>query len=158
MKIISKLLSLSSHPFKGLYPKLDVTIVNPDTGVTIVNKAAYFVIRDSAKLAKMHIPLFIYKDLGDNPLKVFIDANIVTKTDITELCSNVDEYSRSFYDQLVSDARLMIPNTEESIGSSDLIESTEEDIYGSYGSDEVSSVETSIVDDKSLLIKAFGLE
>ena len=51
----------------GLYPQAVKAAEKPDTGVKILNKAAYFVIRDCAKTTVQYLPLLCYGSFKNIP-------------------------------------------------------------------------------------------
>ena len=65
MSFENKILAVSSLKQRRLMRPAAVAADQPDTGVTIENRSAYFVIRDCAMITRDYLALFIYGQLPD---------------------------------------------------------------------------------------------
>jgi len=63
MSFENKMLGSSKLKQRLLKRPAEIAADNPETGVIIENKSAYFVIRDCAMLASNYLPIFIYGNL-----------------------------------------------------------------------------------------------
>lgn len=161
MKLIEELFRISNESIKGLYPKLDTAILDPATGVTIVNQSAYYVIRDSAKLAKEFLPLSLYLSLDGDRLNTFSGGANLTKTNCIDFISaRLDANNRPLYEVLFGDIREKY--ALDSVTTTVAIEAPADDVYGAYGDSSDTTVATSYdmaneADIKALFYKAFSL-
>ena len=107
----------------------------PDTGVDINNKAAYFVIRDCAKMTREYLPLHVWL-LYDDPL-VQLKGKFARK-DVEDFLtsSNKNEHARALKKVIVSDIKDKYEVTStpqpQSTTKSVSIEAGDDDIYGYY--------------------------
>ena len=69
MSLEKKILGVSNLKQRLLMRPAAVAADNPETGVTIENKSAYFVIRDCATVTRDYLTLFIYGQLH-NPFEL----------------------------------------------------------------------------------------
>ena len=63
MPFEAKILSGSKNKQAKLLRAASVAAKSPDTGVKILKKSAYYVIRDCAKVTELYLPHFIYSQL-----------------------------------------------------------------------------------------------
>ena len=139
---------------------------DPDTGIKIVKKAAYFVIRDCANIAQQYLPHYIYTQY-DNPFKDLQDA--FTSDQVADLINRAERnlVTRQLLDIILTDIRDAFPSStpvkkeEEKFDVTDL---NDDDIYGDYDmydNDEDEELETVLedheIDEHALIIKAFKI-
>ncbi len=145
MNFENKILSLSKlHESKLLHPS-SVAMRKPDTGVKILKKSAYYVIRDCAKVANKYVPLLIYGNIA-KPLDTL--KGQFSKSDIIDFVSRskkdlhtkqllnlifVDIYNRD-----TGKIQQSIKKEEEIVF--DFSDESEDDIYGDYEYSDDSSV------------------
>ena len=122
----SKQAKLSKHAAKAAK--------DPDTGIKIVKKAAYFVIRDCATIAQNYLPHYIYSEY-DNPFK---DLSGAFKSDqVADFINRAERnlVTKQLLDIILNDIRETFPSSkpvkkvEEKFDVTDL---NEDDIYGDY--------------------------
>ncbi len=73
---------------KHLYPAAKKASDAPDTGVTILKKSAYFVIKDCADVTQKYVPHLVYSSMG-NPLSDL--KGVFTKSDIMKFVGRSSE-------------------------------------------------------------------
>lgn len=116
---------------------------NPETGVTILNPAAFHVIRDCAKLTTKYLPHYVF-GLYANPFEVlkgkFEYADVV-------------EFVKAALSDMVLN-QLLVLITEKIKKSSSTLGGTDSDPYGDYESyNVVDKEQTAVV----LICQAFGV-
>lgn len=84
-----KILSVSKLKQAKLLRPAEIANEKPDSGVTINNKSAYFVIRDCASITKKYLVLLCYGELK-NPIELL--QGKFTKADIHDFCKRAYEY------------------------------------------------------------------
>lgn len=128
----------------------------PDSGITIQNKAAYFVIRDCAILARDYLPLHIYS-ITANPLTFF--KGKFSKVLIEEFVTRAMENTNAFnlLKLIISDINYSKPRDVVNDPSDIKYNlSTDSNIYGDYGLEETPKPQSGLIDikDKQAIIKA----
>ena len=78
MAFEAKILTGSKNKQAKLLRAASVAAKSPDTGVKILKKSAYYVIRDCAKITEFYLPHFIYSQLK-NPIQML--EGVFTKAD-----------------------------------------------------------------------------
>lgn len=142
MSFESKIISNSKIKQNKLLRAATIASEKPDTGVTIKNKSAYFVIRDCADVTQKYLALLCYGSYTD-PLKQL--AGKFTKIEIIDfvararaaenahvrqlLCAVFADINR---DQLLPTAQVKAAAEQEVIVVTDLNEDDLDDIYGDY--------------------------
>ena len=81
MAFEAKLLTESKNKQAKLLRAAKKAAKEPDTGVKILKKGAYYVIRDCAKVTELYLPHFIYSQLK-NPIQML--EGVFTKADCTD--------------------------------------------------------------------------
>jgi len=116
---------------------------NPETGVTILNPAAFHVIRDCAKLTTKYLPHYVF-GLYANPFEV-----LKGKFEY----SDVVEFVKAALSDMVLN-QLLVLITEKIKKSSSTLGGTDADPYGDYESyNVVDKEQTAVV----LICQAFGV-
>lgn len=129
------ILDNSSEQIAKLYNPAAKASDAPDTGVEIKNKAAYFVIRDCAKVTREYLPLHVWL-LYSDPL-IQLKGKFARK-DVEDFLarSNKEEYARALKKVIVSDIKEKydVNHVQQSqvSGQSVSIEADDDDIYGYY--------------------------
>ena len=129
------ILDNSSEQIAKLYKPAAKANDAPDTGVEIKNKAAYFVIRDCAKMTREYLPLHVWL-LYDDPL-VQLKGKFARK-DVEDFLtrSNKDEHAKALKKVIVSDikGKYEVASVQQSQSSSQPVSITvsDDDIYGYY--------------------------
>lgn len=114
----------SKEKISGLWPQTKVAMSKPDTGVTIKNKSAYFVIRDSAMIAFKYLPLHCYLMMA-NPVETL--SGKITKKMIKEFVAKINEPETKALIRLI-----LIDDDVESTPEM-ILEPSDENPYGDYG-------------------------
>lgn len=152
MSVESKIIELSKEPIAKLAPRAVKATKSPDHGITIINKGAYYVIRDCAKITTMYLPILLYGSIKD-PVKTL--SGIFTKTEIEKLVSNGDTNVTSrqlaklmFIDSIKSNPPNKYKNPTK---FEEPLENV--DVYGDYDSDIISeeSYKDKEVDDSDIV-------
>lgn len=84
MNFENKILSLSKIKESKLLRPSEIAMRNPETGVKILKKSAYFVIRDCATITNKYVPLMVYGNIVD-PLNAL--KGQFSKSDIIDFVS-----------------------------------------------------------------------
>jgi len=144
MKFIDIILQNSQAKEAKLIGPATKASTNPETGVTILNPAAYHVIKDSATLAIKYVPHYVF-GLYANPFEV-----LKGKFEYQDIV----EFVKSAHADMVLN-QLLILIVEKVKKSSSSISGSDGDPYGDYESYSYSdsSEATSI----ALICKAFGV-
>jgi hypothetical protein len=155
MALEQKIIDRSKEPIASLAPRAKKASENPENGIKILNKGAFFVIRDCAKIADKYIPLMLYGML-ENPI-VSLQGTI-TKKEITTFVIQDDVESKQLKRLMILDAIDLI-GLDESKDIEEPEASEVDDVYGDYGSETVYEEEKEFdYDDKedviSLLVRA----
>lgn len=134
MSVESKIIEISSEHIKALVPRAAKAMKTPDTGVKILNKGAYFVIRDCATIATKYLPIFLYGKLK-NPVTVLKGG--FTKKEISALVKRGDKEteSKQLTNLMVMDAMNIQPpaKEQEKVEVEIPADPPLDDVYGDYG-------------------------
>ena len=137
----------------------------PDTGVKILKKGAYYVIRDCAKVTELYLPHLIYSQIK-NPISML--EGVFTKADCTDFLARAkkDTVVNQLLNLIILDIKKQ--NILESAGTKapelldpSIFEEDGEDIYGDYDSEGITvEAESEIIvevekDTLQLLLDAF---
>jgi hypothetical protein len=156
MKFIEILLNNSTVKEAKLYTAAKKASINPESGVTILNKSAFHVIKDSATLAVRYLPHFIFGQYED-PFKAL--KGKFTKNDIVEFVNstNSDFSNRQLLVLILS--KIDKSDKDDVVVSSNVsYDVMASDPYGDYGSNvDVTPIETSGKDNIQILCEAFGI-
>lgn len=144
------ILDNNSEQIAKLYKPAKKAHEAPDTGVEILKKAAYFVIRDCAKLATEYLPLHVWM-LYDDPLSQL--KGKFTRADVEDFLkrSKDNTHATVLKKVIVSDIKDKYDVVQAPVQESQAvaIEIEEDDIYGSYdGYGEEEEVETPAINDQ----------
>lgn len=143
MKFIDIILQNSQAKEAKLVGPATKASTNPETGVTILNPAAFHVIRDCAKLTTKYLPHYVF-GLYANPFEVLkgkIEYN------------DVVEFVKAALSDMVLN-QLLVLITEKIKKSSSTLGGTDSDPYGDYESyNVVDKEQTAVV----LICQAFGV-
>lgn len=159
MKFIEILLNNSTVKEAKLYTAAKKASQKPDTGVTIINKSAYHVIKDSATIAYKYLPHFVFGQYQD-PFQAL--KGKFQKEDIQEFLTAAN--SDFVYHQLLSLILDKIGKSPEPQENKPVINDImPDDPYGEYGSANYEETGQQISDSKNLstldlLCEAFGVK
>ena len=133
MSVESKIIENSNDKLTALAPRAAKAVKNPDTGVEIKVKGAYYVIRDCAQMTVAYLPVFLYGNFED-PIKSL--SGKFTKKEfesfVSRSTSNVA--IKQLCNIMLLDARDKPHIIEQ---KEPVYNETEDDVYGDYGSDNV---------------------
>ena len=143
MNFEQRLIENSQLKQRKLMRPAKIASERPDTGVTIQNKSAYFVIRDCADVTQKYLPLLCYGGF-DDPLKQL--KGVFKKTDIMDFVTRardeLNKHTRQLLCAIVADINKCecAPRPVEPTETANLvdvtdfaaIEESEDDIYGDY--------------------------
>ena len=120
------ILKESKMKIAALYPQAVIAAKNPETGVKILNKSAYFVIRDCAQTTVQYLPVLCYgsfKNLPNDLNQKFTKKQIVDFVKKTE----TNAVSKQLLKIILDDADITIEDdTIIDFGSED------DNPYGNY--------------------------
>ena len=132
---------------KHLYPPAKKASDAPDTGVTILKKSAYFVIKDCADVTQKYLPHLVYSSMG-NPLSELKD--VFTKSDIMKFVGRSSEqpWTKQLLNIILTDigtVQYRVVTGEATDGDVDLgappvfdyadIGDSDVDVYGDYNNE-----------------------
>ncbi len=159
MKFIEILLNNSTVKEAKLYSAAKKANVKPDTGVNIINQAAYHVIKDCAGITYRYLPIYIWGQYQD-PFQAL--KGKFTKKDIQEFLtvSNSDFVYHQLLSLILDKIGKDIEPKEQTPKIANYTSS--DDPYGDYGSsssDEIVQTTTQIVESTlDLLCEAFDVK
>ena len=106
---------------------------NPDTGIEVLKKGAYFVIRDCAKVARMCLPIYIW-ELYDDPITSL--KGKFTKVDVEDFLKRAvsEPEATALRKVILNDIKAKHQITEPALAQPRSIsfEESDDDIYGYY--------------------------
>ena len=106
---------------------------NPDTGIEVLKKGAYFVIRDCAKVARMCLPIYIW-ELYDDPITSL--KGKFTKVDVEDFLKRAvsEPEATALRKVILNDIKAKHQITEPAPAQPRSIsfEESDDDIYGYY--------------------------
>jgi len=143
MKFIDIILQNSQAKEAKLIGPASKASTNPETGVTIVNPAAYHVIKDCAKMTIKYVPHYVF-GLYANPFELL--KGKFQYNDVVEFVKAA--FSDMVLNQLLVLILEKIKKSSSSLGGSD------SDPYGDYESYNYTDKEQSAI---SLICEAFGV-
>ena len=138
MAFEAKILTGSNNKQAKLLRAASVAAKSPDTGVKILKKSAYYVIRDCAKITELYLPHFIYSQLK-NPIQML--EGVFSKADCTDFLGRAkkDLVTNQLLNLIIFDIKkqniLESASTvfkQPNLDTSTFDEGDEEDIYGDY--------------------------
>lgn len=135
MSVEAKIIEYSKDGIKSLAPRAEKAMNTPDHGVKIINKGAFFVIRDCAMIASKYLPLMLYGKM-EKPLKEL--SGVFTRKEIVEL---IQRGKTEIESRQLSIMMLVDAGRENRIFRKHNIENLPKpsnyDIYGEYDSERV---------------------
>jgi len=143
MKFIDILLQNSQAKEAKLFLPASKASTNPDTGVTILNPAAFHVIRDCAKLTTKYLPHYVF-GLYANPFEV-----LKGKFEYND----VVEFVKAALSDMVLN-QLLVLITEKIKKASSTLQASSQDPYGDYDSFNFNDKEQTAI---ALICSAFGV-
>jgi len=139
MAFEAKLLTESKNKQAKLLRAAKKAVKEPDTGVKIIRKSAYYVIRDCAKVTELYLPHYIYSQLK-NPIQML--EGVFTKAECTDFLARAkkDLVTNQLLNLIIIDIKKQ--NLLESAGLAKtpsldpgrFDEVDDDDIYGDYES------------------------
>ncbi len=146
MTFEEKILKNSSIRQKNLLRPAKIATEKPDTGVTILKKGAFYLIKDSADITVKYLPLLCY---GSFSAPISDLKGKFTQAEIIDFVGRAKE--ESFTNQLLNiiltDIGCTQPLTQivddDKTDELDLSFDEDEDVYGDYETEEEISVSTS---------------
>lgn len=126
------IIGLSPTRHRNLLRPAKIAATSPETQVNILNKSAYYVIKDCADLTLKYLPHYTYSQLNDPINKI---KGRVTEADIIDFVSrsSKSETTRQLLQVIVDDIVIDKPDiVEQSITDFTLPEGVD-DVYGDYG-------------------------
>ena len=169
MAFETKLLTESKNKQAKLLRAAKKAAKEPDTGVKILKKGAYYVIRDCAKVTELYLPHYIYSQLK-NPIQML--EGVFTKADCTDFLARAkkDLVTNQLLNLIILDIKKQnilesaTTTTPTSFDPGVFDEEDEDDIYGDYESGGVTAeAEPDVVvevekDTLQLLLDAFKVK
>ena len=169
MAFEAKLLTESKNKQAKLLRAAKKAAKEPDTGVKILKKGAYYVIRDCAKVTELYLPHYIYSQLK-NPIQML--EGVFTKADCTDFLARAkkDLVTNQLLNLIILDIKKQnilesaTTTTPASFDPGIFDEEDEDDIYGDYEAGAVTAeAEPDVVveverDTLQLLLDAFKVK
>tara|TARA_A100000171_G_scaffold30870_1_gene29172 strand:- start:382 stop:903 length:522 start_codon:yes stop_codon:yes gene_type:complete len=143
MTFEEKIISNSEIRQRNLLRPAKIAFDKPDTGVTIVKKGAFYLIKDSADITIKYLPLLCYGSFS-SPITSL--KGKFTQSEIIDFVGRAKE--ESYTDQLLSviltDIGCTQPITQivndDTTDELDLTFTEDEDVYGDYETEEDTSI------------------
>ena len=126
------IINLSDSRFRNLRRPATIASQSPETQVKILNKSAYFVIKDCADLTLKYLPHYIYSTLN-KPIALL--KGKVNESDIIDFVSrsSKSETTRQLLQIIVDDIIVDKPDIQEHVVTDLTIPEGVDDVYGDYG-------------------------
>tara|TARA_B100000700_G_C14999227_1_gene835451 strand:+ start:275 stop:799 length:525 start_codon:yes stop_codon:yes gene_type:complete len=131
-----KIIGITNTRYRNLQRPARIAAQNPSTCVKILNKSAYYVIKDCADITLKYIPHFIYSGIKDPITKL---KGNVTEGDIVEFVnrSQKEDHTQQLLRLILDDiSRRNVPVPVARANSEAEIDFTltgeENDVYGDY--------------------------
>ena len=126
------IINLSDSRFRNLRRPATIASQSPETQVKILNKSAYFVIKDCADLTLKYLPHYIYSTLN-KPIALL--KGKVNESDIIDFVSrsSKSETTRQLLQIIVDDIIVDKPDIQEHVVTDFTIPEGVDDVYGDYG-------------------------
>jgi hypothetical protein len=163
MTFEEKIISNSDIRQKNLMRPAKIASEKPDTGVTIIKKGAYYLIKDSADITIKYLPLMCYGSFA-SPLTSL--KGKFTQSEIIDFVGRAKEesYTNQLLSVILTDIGCTQPITQviddEKTDELDLTFGEDEDVYGDYETEEdvsltSASTTTEVIDiqDASIVIQ-----
>jgi hypothetical protein len=145
MSFEQKLISTGKIRQKNLLRAASVASTKPDTGVTILKKSAYYVIKDCADITHKYLPLLIYGTFKSPISKL---KGKFTKNDIIDFVARSQKsyHTKQLLYQILIDINNDLGGTApESVPLDDIdftITDDDDDVYGDYDLEDDVEAET----------------
>ncbi|MDB4464456.1 hypothetical protein N9033_00130 [bacterium] len=140
------IIGLSSTRFKNLQRPAIIASKSPETQVKILNKSAYYVIKDCADITLKYLPHYLYSHLK-NPIASL--KGKVSEQNIIDFVgrSGKSETTRQLLQIIVDDIVIDKPDISDATITDFTIPEGVDDVYGDYGytSDEPTNESPSLV-------------
>ena len=126
------IIRLSDTRYKNLQRPAKIASASPETQVKILNKSAYYVIKDCADITLKYLPHFLYSHLN-NPIAAL--KGKVSEQDIIDFVSRSgkSETTRQLLQIIVDDIVVDKPDLSDHAITDFTIPEGVEDVYGDYG-------------------------
>ena len=156
-----KIVKASKEKIANLYGAASIAEEKPDTGVKIIEKSAYYIIRDCAKMTKKYLPLVLY-GMMKKPLKElkgkFTDEEI---REFVKQCAD-SKSSEQLLTLILNDIKVSYPDVPQEKEFIPADNDDEYDPYSEYGMVEkmpelsdLKSTEVESIDVADILITVF---
>ncbi len=143
MTFEEKIISNSEIRQKNLMRPAKIASDKPDTGVTIIKKGAYYLIKDSADITIKYLPLMCY---GSFTSPITSLKGKFTQSEIIDFVGRAKEesYTNQLLSVILTDIGCTQPITQivddDKTNELDLTFADDEDVYGDYETEEDVSV------------------
>jgi hypothetical protein len=143
MTFEEKIISNSEIRQRNLMRPAKIASNKPDTGVTIIKKGAYYLIKDSADITIKYLPLMCY---GSFTSPITSLKNKFTQSEIIDFVGRAKEesYTNQLLSVILTDIGCTQPITQivddDKTDELDLTFTDDEDVYGDYETEEDISV------------------
>ena len=126
------IVNLSDTRFKNLRRPATIASNSPETQVKILNKSAYYVIKDCADITLKYLPHFLYSHLK-NPIAAL--KGKISEQDIIDFVSRSgkSETTRQLLQIIVDDIVVDKPDISDHTITDFTIPEGVDDVYGDYG-------------------------
>ena len=126
------IIKLSDTRFRNLQRPATIASSSPETQVKILNKSAYYVIKDCADITLKYLPHFIYSHLN-NPIASL--KGKISEQDIIDFVSRSgkSETTRQLLQIIVDDIVVDKPDITDTTITDFTIPEGVDDVYGDYG-------------------------
>ena len=131
-----KIINITQTRYRNLQRPARIAANNPNTCVKILNKSAYYVIKDCADITLKYIPHFIYSGIKDPITKL---RGNVSEDDITDFANRAlkEDHTQQLLRLILDDiSRRNVPVHIPAVNSESEIDFTltgeENDVYGDY--------------------------
>ena len=157
-----KIITNSSIRQKNLMRPAKVAYENPDTGVTINKKGAYYLIKDTADVTVKYLAHLCYASY-DNPISSL--KGLFTQSKIIDFVgrSKEQEHTKQLLENILTDAGSInqvsydTPAVDNSTAVVDLSVTDEEDVYGDYESEPEADIQITTVKEVLSINDASGI-
>ena len=131
-----RILGLTNTRYRKLKRPAELAAAKPDTCVKILNKSAYYVIKDCAEITLKYLPHFIYSGIKDPIAKLrgnVPEQDIVEFVNRASRADHTQQLLRLVVDDIIkSDKEASDPVTPSSDAMDFTLTGDEDDVYGDY--------------------------
>ena len=133
-----RILGLSNSRYKNLQRPAEIAAAKPDTCVKILNKSAYYVIKDCAEITLKYLPHFVYSGIRDPLTKL---RGVVTQQDVVDFATraskedHTQQLLRLVLDDITRSAAVVSVSIRATLSDDDIdftLTGDESDVYGDY--------------------------